>query len=378
MAGQSLVRKVLVVGGGVGGMAAALRLRSIGADVDLVDIDPQWGVYGTGITLSVLTLRALGDLGFARDLMAEGNCYDGFMLCAEDGTILKEMQSPRLFSPDVPAEGGVLRPVLHAMMKTRVLESGTNVRTGVTINDLATCQDGVDATFTDGSSGRYDLVVGADGLFSAVRERIFPDAPKPRFTGQACWRALFDIPDGWTCGRMFLGKTVKLGFTLCSPTQMYLYLLEHVPGNPWRDKAAMPGLLRALMADFGGEAARLRDSITDDTPIIYRPLETILLTDTWSCGRIVLIGDAAHATTPHLGSGAGAAVEDAIVLAEELATASSVEEALIRFNRRRIPRASVVVNNSLRIGELEMQGGSMQEQAALIGASMQAIAEPYR
>ena len=372
------VRNVLIVGGGVGGMAAAIRLREAGINVDLVDIDPKWGVYGTGITLSVLTLRALCDLGLAAEVMAEGNCYDGFTICNSKGDILQQIQSPRLYSKDVPAEGGILRPALHAIMKKRVLASQANVRTGVTIEGLEQDADKVRVRFTDGSSGDYDLLIGADGLFSKVRGMIFPDAPKPKFTGQACWRVLFDIPQGWTCGRMFLGDKIKLGFTLCSPDKMYLYLLEHVPNNPWRDAKALPELLRGLMDGFGGEAARLRETIDADTPIIYRPLESILLTETWSQGRVVLLGDAAHATTPHLGSGAGAAVEDAIVLTEELVSSASTEEALVNFDRRRIPRASLVVNNSLKIGELEMNGGSMQEQAVLIGASMKAIAEAYR
>ncbi len=378
MKSKLLVRKVLIVGGGVGGMAAAIRLRQIGVDVDLVDVDPAWGVYGTGITLSTLTMRALCDLGFAEDVMEQGNCYDGFTLCNEQGEVIHQMTAARLYSADVPGEGGILRPTLHAMMKARVIADGVSVRTGVTVNALRQDADGAEVDFSDGTTGRYDLIVGADGLFSKMRQMIFPDAPKPRFTGQACWRVLFDIPEGWTCGRMFLGETVKLGFTLCSPDKMYLYLLEHVPDNPWREQATLPTLLRNLMAGFGGEAARLRDTIDQETKIIYRPLETILVTGTWSKGRVVLIGDAVHATTPHLGSGAGAAIEDAIVLADEIAGATSLEEALRNFDSRRIPRASLVVNNSLDIGELEMTGAPMQQQAALMGASMQAIAEPYR
>jgi 2-polyprenyl-6-methoxyphenol hydroxylase-like FAD-dependent oxidoreductase len=369
---------VLVVGGGVGGMAAAIRLREAGYNVDLVDIDPKWGVYGTGITLSMLTMRALCDLGFAEQLMAQGRCYDGFTLCDAKGKVLRQLTSPRLYSETVPAEGGVLRPVLHAMLKSRVLALGAKVRTGVSMETLDQRASHVDVRFTDKTEGRYDLVIGADGLFSSTRGLIFPGAPKPRFTGQACWRALFPIPQGWTCGRMFLGDKVKLGFTLCAPDKMYLYLLEHVPGNPWRKPENMPDLLRGLMQGFGGEAAQIREAIDDGVSIVYRPLESILLSDTWNIGRVVLIGDAAHATTPHLGSGAGAAVEDAIVLVEELGRAETLEKGLSAFEAKRIPRAEMVVNNSLRIGELEMNGAPMQEQAALMGESMHAIAAPYR
>ncbi|MBB4008315.1 FAD-dependent monooxygenase [Allorhizobium taibaishanense] len=378
MSKPSLVTKVLVVGGGVAGMAAAMRLREQDVAVDLIDIDPNWGVYGTGITLSVLTLRALCDLGLADEIMAKGNCYDSFVLCSQAGDVLAKMASPRLYAPHVPAEGGILRPVLHAIMKSRVLAAGAEVRAGLNMTELSQDGAGVDVLFSDGTRSRYDLVIGADGLFSKTRSMILPDAPLPRFTGQACWRALFDIPAGWDCGRMFLGDRVKLGFTLCSPDKMYLYLLEHVPNNPWREKAQLPGLLRQLMEGFGGEVARLRDTINEDTPILYRPLESVLLTDRWSVGRVVLIGDAVHATTPHLGAGAGAAIEDAIVLCDELASGQSVAQVLADFERRRIPRASLVVNNSLKIGELEMSAAPKQQQAALISASLVAIAEPYR
>lgn len=375
---KMLVEKILIVGGGVGGMAAAMRLCETGHDVDLIDLDPNWGVYGTGITLSVLTLRALCDLGLAEDVMREGNCYDGFTLCNQQGEVVRQMEMPRLFSKDVPAEGGILRPALHAIMKARVLEKGAKVRTGLSVAAINQSADGVEVEFTDATTGRYDLVIGADGLFSKVRTMIFPDAPKPKFTGQACWRALFDIPAGWTCGHMFMSEKIKLGFSLCSPDKMYLYLLEHVPDNPWRMPESLPGLLRELMAGFGGEPARLRETITQDTPILYRPLESVLLTKTWSHGRVVLLGDAVHATTPHLGSGAGAAVEDAIVLSDLLTSSGSLAEALSLYDQKRIPRASLVVNNSLKIGELEMTSGSMHEQAALMGESMKAIAQAYR
>lgn len=375
---SKLVSRVLIVGGGVGGMAAAIRMREAGIDVDLVDIDAEWGVYGTGVTLSPLTMRALCDLGLGPHIAAEGNCYDSFIMCDKDGNTIRKMETPRLYSPDMPAEGGILRPVLHKIMKARVLALGTSVKTGVTVDTLEQTENSVEVHLTDGSRGEYDLVVGADGLFSKMRGLIFPDAPKPRFTGQACWRATFPIPEGWDCGHMFLNEGIKLGFTLCSPDRMYLYLLEHVPGNPWREKEELPALLHGLMAGFGGEAAVLRNMVTDETPIIYRPLEAILLTETWSKGRVVLLGDAVHATTPHLGSGAGAAVEDAIVLTDELTLAGTLTDALASYETRRIPRASFVVNNSLKIGELEMSGAPMQEQAALMGESMQGIIQPYR
>ncbi|MBT9386794.1 FAD-dependent monooxygenase [Pseudooceanicola sp. CBS1P-1] len=371
------LNRVLIVGGGIAGMAAAIRLREAGVAVELIDKDPAWSVYGTGITLSPLTFRALCHLGFQDRLIAEGHGHDGVTLNDMQGRLIREVRSERLVGPRVPAEGAVLRPVLHRMMSERVRALQTEVRLGVTVTALDQDDTGANVTFSEGRQDRYDLVIGADGLFSGLRDMVLENAPKPRFTGQACWRVLFDTPKDWHQGQMFLGPETKVGFNPCSPDQMYMYLLESVPGNPWREPDALPAILQDLLAPFGGIVAELRALVDDGREIIYRPLESILVPGDWYRGRVVLIGDAVHATTPHLGSGAGMAVEDALVLVEELSAHPSLEDALHGFMRRRLPRGRLVVGNSLKIGEMEMAGDPMPAQAALMAESIAAISAPY-
>jgi 2-polyprenyl-6-methoxyphenol hydroxylase-like FAD-dependent oxidoreductase len=374
---QDHMKQVLIVGGGIAGMSAAIRLLEEGVEVELIDKDPNWSVYGAGITLSVLTFRALCDLGIGRELLKLGHGHDGVTLNDKEGNLIREVRSERLFAPDVPAEGGVMRPVLHDIMSKRVKELGAKVRLGLTVESYEQDDSGVDVVFTDGSTGRYDFVIGADGLFSTMRDLTFENAPKPRFTGQACWRVIYDTPKDWVQGQMFLSPEVKVGFTPCAPDKMYMYLLEAVPGNPWREPEELPDLLRGLLDGFGGHVAKLRDEITDDLPIIYRPLESILIESDWYKGRVALIGDTVHATTPHLGSGAGMAVEDAIVLVDELKKSPSLEDALHSFMQRRLPRGRLVVGNSLKLGELEKAGAPMDEQGKLMQDSLHAIGEPY-
>lgn len=373
---QPRLERVLVVGGGIGGMASAIRLAEAGVAVELIDIDPDWRVYGAGVTLSVMTLRALCDLGLTEDILRDGHCHDGVMVFDGNGNLLKDIVSPRQ-RPDVPAEGGILRPVLHRILQARVKGLGVAVRLGITVESFTQSGKSVSVIFTDGSSGTYDLVIGADGLFSRMRTLIFPDAPRPRFTGQACWRANFDRPVEWEKSRMYLTPTLKVGFTPCSPGRMYMYLLEHVPTNPWRKEEDLVDLLKDLLRGFDGIVGEFRDRLGPQSEINYRPLESILLTQAWSSGRIVLLGDAVHATTPHLGSGAGAAVEDAIVLVDALSRSPTVEVALEEYYAQRIERASLVVNNSLRLGEMEMAGDPLPEQAALLDDSIRHISEPY-
>lgn len=374
---QEHMRKVLVVGGGIAGMSAAIRLLEEGVEVEIIDKDPNWSVYGAGITLSVLTFRALCDLGVGRDLLKQGHGHDGVTLNDKDGNLIREVRSERLFSPDVPAEGGVMRPVLHEILSNKVKTLGAKVRLGLTVESYEQDEDGVDVKFTDGSADRYDFVIGADGLFSTMRDLTLKNAPKPKFTGQACWRVQYDLPEEWIQGQMFLSPEVKVGFTPCAPGRMYMYLLEAIPDNPWREPEELPELLRGLLKGFGGHVGKLRDEISDDLDIIYRPLESILVDGDWFNGRVVLIGDTVHATTPHLGSGAGMAVEDAIVLVEELKRNPSLEDALHDFMQRRLPRGRLVVGNSLKIGEMEMAGAPMPEQGKLMQDSLHAIGEPY-
>lgn len=380
MTGNNLkthMKSVLIVGGGIAGMGAAIRLLEEGVDVEIVDTDPDWRVYGTGITLSPLTFRALCHLGFTKELSAQGHGHDGVTLNDQQGSLIREVRTERIVAPDVPAEGAILRPVLHNMMSKRVVELGAKVRLGLTLSSYTQDADGVDVVFTDDSTGRYDFVIGADGLFSTMRDMTLENAPKPAFTGQACWRVMFDTPKDWHQGQMFLSPDLKVGFNPCSPTQMYMYLLESVPDNPWREPDALPDILRDLLAPFGGNVAKIRDEITVDSDIIYRPLECVLVNNDWYNGRVVLIGDAVHATTPHLGSGAGLAVEDGLVLIEELKRSPVLEDALHSFMQRRLPRARLVVGNSLKIGKMEIAGDPMAEQAALVADSLAAICEPY-
>lgn len=370
------VKRLLVVGGGVGGPAVAIRMAERGVAVDLVDNETNWGAAGTGVTLSPLTARALCDLGFAKDLMEKGHLHDTLTLFDPVGNKINEVRSPRLYSPDVPAEGGIMRPALHKIMEDRLRALGVSIRTGTTVTALAQDTAGVEATFTDGTRGRYDLVIGADGLFSNVRAMIMPNAPQPRYTGQVCWRAQFRRPADWEGARMLFGP-IKVGFTPCGKDDMYMFLLENVTEKPHYRPEQLLSHLRALLMPFGGPLAAIRDGMDEKTEIIARPLESILLGDPWHDGRIILIGDAAHATTPHLASGAGMAVEDAIVLVDELDRTADYGAAMKAFMARRLPRGQLVVGNSLKLGEMEQNHAPPQEMAGLMFASLKAIAEPY-
>jgi len=176
---------------------------------------------------------------------------------------------------------------------------------------------------------------------------------------------------------MWLGGPVKLGFNPVSRDKMYAFILEHVPDNPWYEPEEQLPHVAELLRPYGGYVATIRENIGEGSLVNYRPLEWVMLPPPWHRGRVVLIGDAVHATTPHMASGAGMAVEDGLVLAEELARHGAVADALAAFTHRRFERARMVVENSVQIGEIEMAGGDQRDANAMLGDTMHKLQQAY-
>jgi 2-polyprenyl-6-methoxyphenol hydroxylase-like FAD-dependent oxidoreductase len=358
----SEVRKVLIVGGGVGGLSLSIRLRRMEIAVEIAEIDPTWRAVGAGLTLNGATLRAFRKVGVLDKMRQYAHVHGGRRTHDLQGNVISDVPAYVPEDDDLRAGGGILRPVLHQILTEEALALGVNARLGLTVDTLTQSDGGVDVVFSDGATGRYDLVVGADGLRSKVRSLVFPDAPQPKFTGQGCWRAVFPRPPEVATGWAFVDRSHKAGFNPVSQDEMYMYLLESAPGNPWHEEKDWPALLGARMAEFGGLVAELGKTLDETSRINYRPLEGLLMDPPWHRGRVVLIGDAAHATTPHAGYGAGLSVEDAVVLSEELAVARPLEDILLRYVERRYERCRRVLQGSLKIGELEQARAPVEEQ----------------
>lgn len=357
-------------------MTSAIALRRLGIDVTLIDSDPLWRVYGAGISVTGVSLRAFDHLGVLDEVRRRGHVGAGFRGRTVDGKILFEAPVPENPEP-VQQSGGIMRPVLHEILSSVVRRENITPRLGIKVAALVQDSSGVDVTFDDGSAGRYDLVVAADGIYSQIRQMIFPEVPGPRFTGQGCWRVVAKRPPEVTCTEMYLGGPVKLGINPVSRDEMYMFILEHVPHNPFFSDDELVPRVRALLEPFGGAVPAVRESIVRADQVNYRPLEWILLPKPWHQGRVVLIGDAAHATTPHMASGAGMAAEDGLVLAEELTRHDDVAAALDAFVERRFERARLVVENSVRIGDMEMAGDLSNQGSAMLGAVMAQLQQPY-
>lgn len=368
--------RVLIVGGGIGGMATAIALNKQGVDVEIIESDPEWKVYGAGITITGPTLRAFRDLGLLEAIREEGYFSSGQRIFLFDGTPLGEQEVPKL-EPGLPASGAVMRPKLHQIMSDAVKGLGVKVRLGVTAEQFTQNADGVETAFSDGTHAQLSLVIGADGIYSQTRSMLFPDAVAPIYTGQMSWRVVAPHPPGMDRSEFFFGHRNIGGINPCSESEVYAFIL-----NPAPDPIRIPGqdqadYLRGLLADFGGSMGVIRDGIGPHSSIVQRPFEYCLQPAPWHVGRIILIGDAAHATTPHLASGAGIAVEDGLVLAEELDRCDgNIDAGLVAFTARRYERCRYVVESSVAIGKRQLEDAPAQEIAERMGKAMHYLAGP--
>jgi 2-polyprenyl-6-methoxyphenol hydroxylase-like FAD-dependent oxidoreductase len=349
-------KNTLIIGGGIAGMCLAIELRKKGHPVELIEIDPAWRIEGAGISIMAATLRAFLQIGVLDEIIEQGWCSDGFSLSHADGTPIGHVSTPRLAGEHRPGSGAIMRPVLAAILAKATRASGTTVRLGVSFTSIEQIDEQVRVGFSDGTSGVYDVVVGADGVMSKTRATILPDVPAPEFTGQGSWRAVVPRPAEIDHCTFFIGKTTKAGVNPVSKDEAYVAVLEskdsdaRVPQETW-----LPAL-KELLKEFSGTMGALRDGLNADSRIVYRPLHKLLVTPPWHQGRVGLIGDAIHATTPHLASGAGLGVEDAIVLAEELSRHAAPTDAFAAFTARRFERCKLVVEGSARVGVLERAG----------------------
>lgn len=359
------VSHVLVVGGGIGGLAAARALRQRGIAVDLIEKEPQWTVYGVGIIQPNNALRALERIGLAQACLEHGGAFDGWRMHDADGKVLFDPPGNRGAAPHLPAHNGITRPKLHDILIAGAREAGADIRLGTTVHAYGDNGDSVDVTLSNGDRRRYDLVIGIDGAFSETRRMLFGDRYRPQFTGQGVWRYNFRRPAEVDTGAVFFGPDSKVGLVPLSDTLMYMFIVTAEPGDGRIEGVDMADAMRHRLKSYNGLVAQLREQIVDPAGVVYRPMLNILVDSPWRKGRVMLAGDAAHTTTPHLAQGAAMALEDAVLLGELLGEDRDLDAALEEFMRRRFDRTKFVVDQSTQLAmwELEEWDGVVNPEA---------------
>ncbi|WP_263588042.1 FAD-dependent monooxygenase [Sphingopyxis sp. GC21] len=374
------VRDVVIVGGGIGGLSLAVALRRVGVGARIVEKGSRANRLGTGISLLGNTLRALDALGLADICVAAGHGYDSVKTRDATGRLIDEMRPPRTFRADRPGAFGIMRPVLADILENAATSAGASIEFEATVTAFEQRSDGIDVTLSTGERVSADLVVGADGAYSATRSAVFGDAFAPAYCGQSGIRLTAARPasmDGVTFYRAPEGDVV--GAIPLSRERCYYFVLETGERQNYLEPARIAEIWRNRMKPFSApELVETAEMVSADSPISYRPFDVLMMPLPWHRGRVVLLGDALHSMSPQLTSGGGMAIEDAVVLAEILANATDVEAALTAFGERREPRVRGIFETSLGICELEQSPSfeGHKKSMELMGRGFQLLAEP--
>ncbi|HKO76697.1 MAG TPA: FAD-dependent monooxygenase [Flavobacterium sp.] len=380
---MNIINKVLIVGGGIGGQSVGIALRQIGINVEIAEIQPKFDVYGVGIIQQSNALRALDSLGVAKETLKNGFPYGNVKMFTNTGHSIGEVGIPPL--EGFPVHNGISRRVLHEILLERSIEVGVTYRMNLTIDKIVdNGYAGVDVDFSDGTKGNYDILIGADGINSKVRGLIFGDY-KPNYVGLSVWRYAFKRPKDLETSYMWFGKKSKIGLVPMTEESCYMFVVSaEGADNPFLHKDKLVPMLKDYLDEYSSVpmVSNLIDEINDPNLVNYRPLETISVKAPWHKGNVIIIGDSAHATIPQLGSGAALAIEDAVVLGEEMKKQDNIEAIFSRFMERRYDRCRMVVENSELLGRLELmafEGKPLPEGAnigAIMGKTLMTLAQP--
>jgi 2-polyprenyl-6-methoxyphenol hydroxylase-like FAD-dependent oxidoreductase len=352
------LERVLVAGGGIGGLTVARALHQQGFTVELVERSPIWQATGAAIQLHGNAMRVLQALGLGDAVQQAGVALGHWLFCDQDGRVLGDADLEEVWGQVGPCIC-IDRPRLQRIL----LEGAAAVpcRLNTAVDSLVQDERRVQVGFSDGTTSNYDLVVGADGLYSTVRTLIM-GAIQPVYQGLMVWRTLVPVqPPDATNFRTMLGDGCFFGITPIGNERTNIFGAVGMP----RTHDTVQGRLERFRRQFAGFGRQVQDylaAISTDEQVHFGPSESVA-PEHWHRGRIVLIGDAAHASAPTMAQGGVMAMEDAYILARLLRSTASLGSTLDSYEERRKPRTAWVQQESSRIVERFLMPSSQRNPA---------------
>ena len=372
------IETALIVGGGIAGLSSAIALSRIGIHCEVLEKnDPK---EGASLGISGRATDALQELGIYDKIYHAGTPFphSSQVTAMRNSTGSVLSQGPnRPKWPNAKEAVGMYRPTLIEVMMEPAESLGVKIFRQVTFTQIKNGPNEVIVTLSTGEKRTYDLLVGADGIGSAVRADLFPDCPSPAYSGQWSIRWMAPGPrvdeEGW-----YMSSVGRVGFYYLPEGVVYVASVFNIPESQRMSDDSINKLFSQLLESISAPAvAELRHRFGPKSSLIARPFRWILIPDRWYHNRTMLIGDAAHATTAHMGMGGGMALEDSVVLAQCVKQSETIEDAFDAFMARRFDRVATVVNTSVKLSHLEQKHAPPTETRALLAHALAAISNPY-
>ena len=347
---SDVVKSVIIVGGGIGGLCTAIGLRQAGVEAIVYEQAEVLSQVGAGLTIWANAIKALRKLGLADAVIGAGSKIEHGEICTAGGRTLSRSEPgelERLFGEPTVA---IHRADLHDILLSAL--PADTVRLGAKCTSFEQVADGVTVRFAGSQADRGDLLVGADGIHSAIRRQLFPEV-RLRYSGYTAWRGVVTTGDevalgvtseSWGCGSRF-------GILRIDKERVYWFATANAPAGKTLTPAERKGFLQQRFRGWHHPVELLLES-TPSEEILQNDIYDLKPIGRWVKGRIVLLGDAAHPTTPNMGQGACMAIESSFVLAHCLSQERDLDGALRRYETERMPRTAWITDQSWKIGRI--------------------------
>lgn len=375
---MSAISSAVIVGGGIVGLVCARALALKGVRVVLLErkstITDEGGI---GIGMQSNAMNALGEIGLAQACVDKGVAVETITIYLPDGSRASSRSTERYCNSPWPGYTGISRASLHEILVAGAIGAGVDLVCDAEDVEVTQEPGTTTAVVSDGRKFSADLLVGADGIHSRVRAITFPDQAATVPLAEGVWRGLIAGVQLRDVCMMYGGPVGTIGYC---PLQddTYLYVVDKVSNAPARDERAVAARLAERIAGVPGFPARLLRHLSyRPGDVTFRPLEVVRLREPWYSGRIVIIGDAAHAGPPTLAQGAAMGIEDGVVLADCIAQSDRLPVSLATFMRRRYPRVRTLMDASVTISRAQMQADGQHAMAEAHKNAAMTLAQPY-
>ncbi len=342
--------KLVIVGGGIAGLAAMQSLVKTGYQVSLIEKSPHLRAYGAGLMLGINAMKVLESLDLSAEVIKRGQSLAAMNIVDETGELIGKSDNAWMEVKTGYKTIGIDRGALHDVLSNEL--AAGDVRLDATISSLVQRNKKVIITVNDGKDEEYDLLIAADGIHSSIR-LLSGDVSQLRYSGYTCWRFVVDRPPSieseqayeyWGCGKRF-------GLVPIGNDRLYCFATVNASVANYHYKNMDMDGFKALFSEFDDVVAGLLEGLSDDVQLIHGDLNDQLAL-CMQQGRIVFLGDAAHAATPNMGQGAAMALEDVVVLSECLTVEKTVDDALLAYEKHRTPRVKTIRDRSYMIGKV--------------------------
>jgi len=362
------IMKFAILGGGIGGLTLAVALQRKNIDVTVYEAAPQWKPLGAGLGLAGNAVKAFREIGIEQEVLREGKVLMKVAIRNPRGKVLTSVDSEEISRRfGVVNNFAIHRADLHHVLIGQLRPNTVHLNKSCV--DFNQNDNGVTITFSDGSTAHADYMIAADGIHSVARRKLLSDV-KTRYAGYTCWRGVTDeLPMDFNPDETSetWGRGIRLGIVPLTKGRVYWFACVNASPNDPMMRSLTPAELLAFFGDFH---APIPDLIKRTKKIIWNDIIDLEPITKFAFGRVVLMGDAAHATTPNMGQGACMAIEDAAVLANLIERYENAGDAFKVFEEKRIRRTTKVVNDSWQIGRMAQWDNPLMSSLRNIAISL--------